>query len=272
MGLNKVTYVDGATVITAGNLNDIQDAIISLESDRPETTTSGSMVHIANGMGSSVVELITEVNPTQSGSGTPSPSNYRTITGNDTVNIHVTPYSSGVGGKLYISNLGDTYYGGTFNVTTGVLTITHQYVLLAGSSVSSVGTASTGVKCATCSNAISGAKSNSLNLLCSSYEPTASAPQTSGFIRVSASTVYIYDNDFTDLESAQDILEAEPVQLVYELNTPQTVQLTGRTITLLNGETYVWSETGDVTVTYYATTQEYVDSVLGDIDSLLSEI
>lgn len=31
MALNKVTYVDGETVITAENLNDIQDAIIDLE-------------------------------------------------------------------------------------------------------------------------------------------------------------------------------------------------------------------------------------------------
>lgn len=31
MALDKVTYVDGETVITAENLNDIQDAIIDLE-------------------------------------------------------------------------------------------------------------------------------------------------------------------------------------------------------------------------------------------------
>lgn len=31
MGLNKVTYVDGSTVITAANLNNIQDAVIALE-------------------------------------------------------------------------------------------------------------------------------------------------------------------------------------------------------------------------------------------------
>ena len=31
MGLNKVTYVDGVTLITAQNLNDIQDAVIDLQ-------------------------------------------------------------------------------------------------------------------------------------------------------------------------------------------------------------------------------------------------
>lgn len=33
MALTKVTYVDNQTVITAQNLNDIQDSIINLEND-----------------------------------------------------------------------------------------------------------------------------------------------------------------------------------------------------------------------------------------------
>lgn len=40
MALNKVTYVDGETVITAENLNDIQDAIIELESGASITIDS----------------------------------------------------------------------------------------------------------------------------------------------------------------------------------------------------------------------------------------
>lgn len=31
MSLSKVTYVDGKTVISAKNLNDIQDAVVALE-------------------------------------------------------------------------------------------------------------------------------------------------------------------------------------------------------------------------------------------------
>lgn len=33
MALNKVTYVDDTTVISAQNLNDIQDEIIAIEND-----------------------------------------------------------------------------------------------------------------------------------------------------------------------------------------------------------------------------------------------
>lgn len=38
MGLVKVTYVDGTTVITAENLNDIQDSVIDLESEVGDLT------------------------------------------------------------------------------------------------------------------------------------------------------------------------------------------------------------------------------------------
>lgn len=40
MSLNKVNYVDGVTVITAQNMNDIQDAIIDLESGGGSGVTS----------------------------------------------------------------------------------------------------------------------------------------------------------------------------------------------------------------------------------------
>ena len=43
MALNKVTYVDGETVITAENLNDIQDAIIALENAPTGGTVSDDL-------------------------------------------------------------------------------------------------------------------------------------------------------------------------------------------------------------------------------------
>ena len=39
MGLTKVTYVDNKTVISAKNLNDIQDAIVALETDADNAVT-----------------------------------------------------------------------------------------------------------------------------------------------------------------------------------------------------------------------------------------
>lgn len=49
MALDKVTYTDGVTVISASNLNAIQDAIIELENSVPGETISASVTQTENG-------------------------------------------------------------------------------------------------------------------------------------------------------------------------------------------------------------------------------
>lgn len=145
-------------------------------------------------------------------------------------------------GQTYTIDLNGTRYGGTLDVTTGVLTITHSYVLIDGSNVGSVGTASSGVKYAQCDSTSVGGLSGSLNCLCSSYKITSNVPSESGYIRCLGDNVYIYDNDFTNKESAIDILDAEPAQYVYELATPQTVQLTPTQVRTVLGTNNLWNQ------------------------------
>lgn len=49
MSLNKVNYVDNVTIIGADNLNEIQDAIISLESGGIAVTPSGATPEATSG-------------------------------------------------------------------------------------------------------------------------------------------------------------------------------------------------------------------------------
>lgn len=168
MALDKITYVDGVTVITAKNLNDIQDAVISNEgsisdkADKSDTYTkaevdsalsgkadasdtytkaevdsaladkadeselgdyasldvvedvtmiqnnaSGSIASFADGADYPVKELIADINATQSGSGDPSPSNVRPISGWSAVNVNVR------GGNLWDEETLLGYYSGT---------------------------------------------------------------------------------------------------------------------------------------------------------------
>ena len=53
------------------------------------------------------------------------------------------------------------------------------------------------------------------------------------------------------LISFRSSLSAQPVQIVYELATPQTYQLTPQEVQLLAGENNIWADTGDSTVEYY---------------------
>ena len=51
-------------------------------------------------------------------------------------------------------------------------------------------------------------------------------------------------------------------QVVYELATPQTYQLTPTEVKTLLGENNIWADTGNVAVDYFADTKKYIDKVL----------
>lgn len=52
------------------------------------------------------------------------------------------------------------------------------------------------------------------------------------------------------------------VQLVYELNEPQTIQLTPQEVYALLGQNNVWADSGSVSVTYKADVGLYIDKKL----------
>ena len=153
MGLVKRTYVDGETVITAGNLNDIQDEIIqnatnigdgqlvgftatdltgaanelkntlNHKADVIYDTASGDIASFPDGAdGLPVKDLTVAIEPVQSGSGDPSPTNVRPISGWTGANVTRT-------GKNLLPN-------GTTNSTSRGVTFTRN----ANGSVSAVGT------------------------------------------------------------------------------------------------------------------------------------
>ena len=96
----------------------------------------------------------------------------------------------------YTINLGETRYGGSLNVTTGVLTLTHGYIASYNSEV---------------------------------------LPST-----------WISDRD----EYAVGTTPTTGAEVVYELATPTTVQLTAQQINTLVGDNVLWMDTGDITVEY----------------------
>lgn len=50
MALKKTTYVSGSTIITAENLNDIQDSVISLENTERTSISGGAVTGGANAL------------------------------------------------------------------------------------------------------------------------------------------------------------------------------------------------------------------------------
>lgn len=74
--------------------------------------------------------------------------------------------------------------------------------------------------------------------------------------------LYIKNTAYTDTNTFKAAMTG--AQLVYELDTPITYQLTPQEITTLLGQNNIWADTGDVTVTYGA----YLETIKAHADRL----
>ena len=93
-------------------------------------TAQGSIASFDDGADNiPVKDLVAEIVPLQSGSGDPSPDNVRPITGWTECNVVVSPTEDAQDGETHTISFASagTVYGGSIDVTTGVLTVTHGY-------------------------------------------------------------------------------------------------------------------------------------------------
>ena len=155
---------------------------------------------------------------------------------------------------------GDTYYGGTVDLATGVLTVTYASKDLG----TLTWTASSTPHCFYANWLTNRYKMGDIvDALCSAYkyDGLVSASPYYGDngtfklykrgITVSPSEIYIHDDNYSDAVTFKTAMSG--VQLVYELDSPQTIQLDPVTLTLLRGENWVWSNCGNQMAVTYAT-------------------
>lgn len=140
-----------------------------------------------------------------------------------------------------------TVYDGTVDVVTGVLTVTW-----AGIDMGTMNWSYTdSLSCFT--SYITGKESGNFNLTADCYATTTSTSvggmgdfQIKG--RNGYTTIYVKDSRYTDGTELKTALSGH--NLVYELETPTTVQLTAQQVELLAGQNNVWADTGDISITY----------------------
>ena len=151
-----------------------------------------------------------------------------------------TPYSS-YSGNQYTIQLGQTVYGGTLDVTNGVLTVDRAMVLASTLSWTLSGTDSfyatktdkqRGLNTAICTHFSSRTYTSSDRILIENTGIT------------SKDDLYAY---FGTQEAA-----STPVQLVYTLATPITIPLTATEISTLAGQNVMWADCGDIKNLEYA--------------------
>lgn len=91
-----------------------------------------------------------------------------------------------------------------------------------------------------------------------------------GQMKVVNPNIVNFKTSFATVDAWKAELASNNVQLVYPLAAPIEVDLTPTEITTLLGTNNLWSDTGDIDLTYCADTKLYIDKVLssGSVQTL----
>ena len=190
-------------------------------------------------------------------------------------------------GQTVTIDLGDTRYGGVLDVPTGVLTVDRGIVYLKDLSwtLNTVGAntfnSSIPLRKTYASYNVSQREKNTSDtyLLWSSGTSTSDTNalmnKTNGFAYGNGNTnrnIYLKDSRASTVEEATALFTAENPYIVYELDTPQTYQLTPTEVKTLLGFNAVWADTGDVEeMAYRADTKLYIDGVYEEYQDDLAD-
>lgn len=189
---------------------------------------------------------------TQEGTGDPSPDNVRTINGYSAINIsHSDADTSNP--TVHTIQIGSTVYGGEYDARTGVLTAPVNGADM-GSLTWSIQDVSGDVT-RFISNPIADMKlttTRTMNIICSMFKTNKSIPEpymdNSIYNGANVKQLIVVTSDYSDLASFTSAVNGQAV--VYELATPQTIQLPPCPIDTLQGVNNIWADTGDTTVQY----------------------
>ena len=149
-----------------------------------------------------------------------------------------------------------TVYGGTLDVTSGVLTVTMASVDLGTLTYSNNGAIDGGVQWRV---EITAKKYGFDNILSSIFAYGYLDTIIGHMCGRENNTYVMFNSAITDLSAFTTAVTGQ--QLVYELATPQTYQLDHVTVTTLLGQNNIWADCGPSTVEYPADTKLYIQKI-----------
>ena len=154
-------------------------------------------------------------------------------------------YHSGTSNATYTSALPETVYGGTVDLVSGEVVIDRAMVDMGSLNWALLSASRFWVM-------PSGMKPFTHNIMSSQYEEKnvgiGSLNDGEMTTQAGSGEVYLKDTRYTTATEFKSAVSGQ--QLVYELATPRTIQLTPQEIRTLVGTNNVWSEDGDVEITY----------------------
>lgn len=179
------------------------------------------------------------------------------ITGFTGANIYVSPTTSVGDATTYTVSFGSagTVYGGTLDVVSGQLTVTHAMLTLntvaMNNSESYPGWKASGVR------SLIGAGINQ------TYQNVMMNVGTSYSINTNSSndTFYLSKTAYNNMSQSDWIALAIDVQAIIPLATPLTYQLTATQVAMITGNNYIWTNCGTITDAGYKLTSSNNDTL-----------
>lgn len=268
----------GGTVKTVNNISPDANGNVDLDATDIPTSSgvaikslTGNPLTISDALQGRALGVNVSIEPIQSGSGDPSPTNIRPISGISTLEI------ANNGTTEITVALGQTVYGGTLNVTTGELVVDRASVDMG---TLNWGPIQRGDQFAFYTDGINTLKKIGIyNLISSSYKTVGIgygyefSNMVNGDISGQSKNgnIFVKNDNFPYTTSgARDFKNAvSGVQIVYELATPIEITLTPAQLNLLSSTNILTTNAEDLTVRYYATGQQ--GNVEGNIAFLLGQ-
>lgn len=211
-----------------------------------------ALAHFTESVRNKLLSLLVSMEPNQSGAGDPSPDNVRPISGRTGLTIYVSPTPNAADATTYAVDFtteAGTVYGGTVDIVTGVLTVNWAMVDLGERNYTK------GKRNTDNTGYIFHFRDTSFKnlgeLISSQFKTVYNIPNWEALpvncCNSAGSSYIVFCADYPDAAAFKTAMSG--VQLVYELATPVTYQLTTQDIITLVGDNYIWSDSGDVTIT-----------------------
>lgn len=274
-------------VITADKLNKIEDALVglSLLSDGTfKITKEGNDLEIIPVEAETNLENgVVTIKCTLSGTGTPSPSNVRDLNGFTEITISVENEDNSEETTTYSVDLPEdagTVYGGTLDLTAGVLTVTHIKATyptdntVAKSNASSIPAGRHCYYVRVPNSAWSGGDENQRNLYfdCSIFpienkNYVEMLTKTEFSMGIGSSKPYSSIGFNTDIDNLADFrtwLENANCQVVYPIATPIEYNLDPLIIKAMYDKNIVSTNAEKISVTFNCSIKTYIDEKTSD--------
>ena len=181
---------------------------------------------------------------------------YGTTYNNDiSINYPATDvsYHIGANNESYPISLGQTVYGGTLDVVSGVLTITKAVRTIRGTDVASAYSEGTGfwrvnVSATPIPTTVYPEILANKYVGRTSYNAIGNNDNSVGINNATFSQFLLKDTTLTTVDGLKSALNTTPLVICYPLATPTEITLTPTQVTTLLGNNNIWADSGDVTV------------------------